>query len=344
VKILDQFVSKPMPIEGSQDVLAPMKKIMQRHGVRCTAEEFHAAVNITFHNFESEVYDQEHADMWESLPREFDRLAGDCARVAENQGELNLLDIGCGTGLATDCLVKSELGTRITYVDLLDTSRPMLAQAARRAAGWNRPFTIYEGLVDALPKVKKYSLIVTCSVLHHVPDLAAFLRTVRSLQADNGIYIHLQDPNGDYANDPEYLQRVAQIKSKKLFPEVVYRFTPRRVVNRIYRELTGKQDDSYCTKTNRALLNAGLISTPLSVTEIYSITDIHVLDGTGISIRQMKDWMPDYDLISMRSYAFFGTLWSKLPPKLKREEEALGQIKARNGMHIGAVWKLRTVS
>ena len=330
-----------MPIASPHDVLAPIKKIMYRHGVRCTAEEFHAAVNITFHNFESEVYDHEHADMWDSLPREFDRLAGDCVKAAENQDELNLLDIGCGTGLATDCLLKSELGTKIKHIDLLDTSRSMLTQAAKRAAGWNRPFAIYEGLVDALPKDKKYSLIVTCSVLHHVPDLAAFLRTVRTLQGDNGMYIHLQDPNGDFASDAEYLQRVAQMKSRKLLPEVVYRFTPRRVVNRIYRELTGKQGDSYCAKTNRTLLNAGVISTPLSVAEIYSITDIHVLDGAGISIRRMKDWMSDYDLISMRSYAFFGTLWSNLPPKLKSKEEALGRNKALNGMHIGAVWKLR---
>ena len=330
-----------MPIESSRDVLALIKKIMYRHGVRCTAEEFHAAVNITFHNFESEVYDSEHADMWGSLPRELDRLAGDCAKIAGNHGELNLLDIGCGTGLATDSLLKSELGSKIKYIDLLDTSRFMLAQAAKRAAGWNRPFTIYEGLIDALPREKKYSLIVTCSVLHHVPDLAAFLRAVRSLQADDGMYIHLQDPNGDYASDTEYLQRVAQMKSRKLLPDALYRFTPKRAVSRIYQKLTGKRDDSYCAKTNRALLNAGFVSTPLSVAEIYSITDIHVLDGTGISIRQMKHWMPDYDLISMRSYAFFGTLWSNLPSKLKRKEEELSRDKALNGMHIGAAWKLR---
>jgi 2-polyprenyl-3-methyl-5-hydroxy-6-metoxy-1,4-benzoquinol methylase len=330
-----------MPIELTQEALAPIRRIMDRHGARCSLEEFHEAVNVTFHNFEAEVYDYEHSDMWETLPREFNRLVGDCAEVSKNLNELQLLDVGCGTGLATDCLLKTALGSKIKSIDLLDTSRTMLKQVAERAQRWSVPVTIYEGLVDTLPKGKKYSLIVTCSVLHHVPDLPGFLRTIRSLQSDGGMYIHLQDPNGDYLTDPEYLQRVARAERRKLLPNSISRFTPKRVFGRIYRELTGKQHDSYCDKTNRALLETGIIQSPLSVTEIYSITDIHVMDGTGISVRTMMSWMPDYDLISKRSYAFFGKLWSNLSPPFKKLEEELAEKKAVNGMHIGAAWKLR---
>jgi len=330
-----------MTTEIAQEALAPIRKIMDRHGARCSTEEFHEAVNITFHNFEAEVYDQEHQDMWESLPQEFNRLAGDCAEASKNHDELSLLDIGCGTGLATDCLLKTALGSKITRIDLLDTSLTMLKQVAERARGWSVPFTINEGLVDSLPKGKKYSLIVTCSVLHHVPDVPGFLRTVRSLQSDGGIYMHLQDPNGDYLKDPEYLQRVARAESRKLLPESISRFSPKRVFGRIYRELIGKQRDAYCDKTNRALLKTGIIRTPLSVAEIYSITDIHVADGTGISIQKMMSWMPDYDLISERSYAFFGKLWSDLSPQFKKLEEDLAEEKNLNGMHVGAAWKLR---
>jgi hypothetical protein len=49
------------------DPLAPVEEIMRRHNVRSTAAEFHAAVNVCFHRFESEVYDQLHRGMWESL-------------------------------------------------------------------------------------------------------------------------------------------------------------------------------------------------------------------------------------------------------------------------------------
>lgn len=43
--------------------------IMERHGARCGMEEFHSFLNLTFHEFESESYDELHAHMWESLPR-----------------------------------------------------------------------------------------------------------------------------------------------------------------------------------------------------------------------------------------------------------------------------------
>jgi 2-polyprenyl-3-methyl-5-hydroxy-6-metoxy-1,4-benzoquinol methylase len=331
-----------MPAQITRDSLAPVKTIMNKHGVRCSPEAFQTAVNVTFHNFEAEVYDREHADMWESLPREFARLADDCTEIVKCHQDLHLLDIGCGTGLATDCLLKTHLGRKIKSVDLLDTSQTMLKKVAERARGWGIQFSIKEGLIDSVPSSRKYSLIVTCSVLHHVPDLPEFLGRIRGLQPDGGIFVHLQDPNGDYLKDPKYLNRVKQAEGRKLLPKSVARFTPKRVLGRIYRELKGTQHDSYCEKTNRELLQAGVIETPLSVAEIYAITDIHVVDGLGISVPRMINWMPEYDLISRRSYAFFGKLASELPPRFKRAEEDLAEKKALNGLHIGAAWKLRS--
>jgi SAM-dependent methyltransferase len=330
-----------MQAETRHEALAPIRTIMARRGVCCSPEEFHDAVNVTFHNFEAEVYDQEHSDMWQSLPQEFERLAEDCAGVTQENEELRLLDIGCGTGLATDSLLKTALGKKIKSVDLLDTSPTMLQQAVIRARNWAIPVTVNQGLVDSLPKVEQYSLIVTCSVLHHVPDLPGFLSIVRSLQSSGGIYLHLQDPNGEYLNDPEYRRRAVEAEPQRLLPKRISRFTPKRIFGRIYREIVGKQHDSYCEKTNRALLEKGVINSPLTVTEIYSITDIHVVDGVGISIEQMAAWMPDYDLVSRRSYAFFGKLWSDLPKQLKKEEERLAEQRARNGLHVSAAWKLR---
>jgi 2-polyprenyl-3-methyl-5-hydroxy-6-metoxy-1,4-benzoquinol methylase len=330
-----------MPVGTSNEILAPLQQIMDRHGVRSSREKFHEAVNVTFHNFEAEVYDQEHSDMWRSLPQEFDRLVRNCGEILTNYQELDLLDVGCGTGLATDCLLKTALGKKIRRVHLLDTSPIMLKQVAKRAETWGLAFDIKEGLADSLPQGKKYSLIVTCSVLHHVPDLPRFLATIRSLQSDNGIFLHLQDPNGDYLNDPEYERRVEQINPRKRLPNGISRFTPRRVFGRIYRELTGKQHDSYCDKTNQELVRMGIIQSPLSVEEIYSITDIHVLDGVGISIEKMIRWMTDYDLLSRTSYAFFGRLWSDLPPQFKKLEESLAEKRALNGLHVAAAWRLR---
>ena len=63
---------------ATADPWAPVAEICSRHGVHCSAAEFHAAVNVAFHRFESEHYDELHQDMWRSLPRQIHLLAEDC--------------------------------------------------------------------------------------------------------------------------------------------------------------------------------------------------------------------------------------------------------------------------
>lgn len=316
---------------------------MERHGGQSTLAEFHHAVNVTFHEFESEVYDREHADMWGSLPRQFallvdDWLAADPAPPAR----IRLLDIGCGTGLATDSLLKTRAGAAVESVHLLDTSPSMLRRASERACQWKVPVTRQEGLLDSVSGEKRFDLIVTCSVLHHIPQLEPFLNTVRKLQADGGVFLHLQDPNADCIDDPELLQRTSKY-SRRLLPKWACRFTPRRVLERLRRELTGTQGQDCVSKTNRALVERGIVKTPLTVQELYSITDIHVQDG-GISIARMKSWLPGYDCLSQRSYAFMGKLPSELPPRWRKLEDGLIAARALNGSHTGAIWKLRSAA
>ena len=327
---------------SQSEPLRIVAEIMARHGARCTPEEFHAAVNVTFHNYESEVYDQEHAEMWDSLPRQFSLLVDDClASDSAPSSPLRMLDIGSGTGLASSCILKTALGPRVKSIDLLDTSPAMLRQAVKKAEGWGIPFEVHNGLVSDLPAGKTYDLIVTCSVLHHVPELEAFLTQVRSHQSPRGAFLHLQDPNGDYLKDPELQRRMAEKNPRSAIPESLQRFTPKRIIGRLYREITGRQGTDYVSKTNQELLKSGIIATPLALLEIYDITDIHAEDGTGISIRQMKTWMTDYDCVSHRSYGFFGKLSSLLPPDARAAEEQLIQEHALNGLHVGAAWRLR---
>jgi 2-polyprenyl-3-methyl-5-hydroxy-6-metoxy-1,4-benzoquinol methylase len=328
-----------MPLPKDSQTL--LKAVMARCGARCTTAEFHAAVNVTFHNFEAEVYDQEHSDMWRSLPREFTRLTQSCREQWAGVEEMSLLDIGCGTGLATDCLLKTNLGPRIKSVDLLDTSKVMLSEAKKRAQGWGRKVNAYEGLLDAIPRGKKYSLIVSSSVLHHVPDLPSFLSAIHQLQDRGGLYIHIQDPNGDYTDDVDLTKRLAETRKRQQVAEQLKRFTPKRILSKLARGMYAGEDDSYCAKTNSALIRSGIIKTPLAVRDIYAVTDIHVQDGAGISIQKMKEWMPSYRLVAQHSYGFFGVLWNELPIAQQRLEEELAEGNALNGFHVAAVWQLQ---
>ena len=321
------------------DPLKPVADIARVHGVTCSPEQFHAAVNVTFHKYESEIYDEIHTDMWESLPQQFALLADDCLRQDSTGSGWRMLDIGCGTGLASDSIMKSSFRPKISSIDLLDTSTAMLTRASQRASAWDVPVQTFEGVIERLEGIGEYDLVVTCSVLHHVPDLISFLGSVRRLQRAGGIFLHLQDPNGDFMHDPEFVARMTRT-SKKRLPEWAARLAPQRVIGRLVREVTGQQGEDYLSKTNRDLLSAGIIKSPLSVAEIFQITDIHVQDGAGVSIKNMAAWLPEYRLVSHRSYAFFGPLWSTLSPAVKAEEDRLIAARALNGGHVGAAWRL----
>jgi 2-polyprenyl-3-methyl-5-hydroxy-6-metoxy-1,4-benzoquinol methylase len=315
--------------------------VMKRYGARCTAEQFQSAVNVTFHNFESQVYDALHQDMWDSLPRQFSLLVDDCMHRYRNApAKMRVLDVGAGTGLATDCLLRTAFGPRIASVNLLDTSPSMLDRASARSAKWNVRVRTRNGLISDVPQGEEYDLIVTCSVLHHVPDLESFCKEVRRIQAPGGIFLHLQDPN------PEFLEKKApdtgNVQRKML--EQIARFTPKRVWGRIKRQLTGTQGDDYISRTNRALVETGIIRAPLTVEDLFAITDIHVHDERGISIGAMRGWLPEYEFLSQRSYAFFGTLASHLTGEQRIREEELSSKNDLTGAYVGAAWRLKTAS
>ena len=316
-------------------------RIMERHGAHCSLQEFYTSLNLTFHEFESESYDELHKDMWDSLPAQVALFVDDCiSSYPDMPKNIHILDIGCGTGLATDSLLRTAIGKSIKSIDLVDISPLMLQHASQRASVWGLPVTSHLGLLDSLPAGKRYEWIITCSVLHHMPDLPAFLQAVRGVQSEGGVFLHLQDPNKDFLTDPDLLERIAR-GSRRTFPNWVYRFAPRKLAARLFRELSRKQAQDYLSRTNRALLQKGLIATPLSASEIFAITDIQAHDGDGVSFSRMKDWMPNYECLSQRSYAFFGKLWSVLPPSYRRIEEDLSRRRAPNGGEFGAVWRLR---
>ena len=327
------------------DVMAPIYPVMHKYGVTSSPNEFHRVVNLTFHKAESQVYDVVHRCMWESLPQQYELLITD---YKESGGVFNdglaLLDAGCGTGLASELLLGTSLGKSVREVDLLDTSPEMLQQAKGRAKSWNVKAEILQGTAENLiRRTKKYDIIVICSVLHHIPDIRSFLQQIQMLQSDSGILIHLQDPNGDYLTNPTLNKRIEELE--KALPhesqQWLSRLHPRRVFRKIKRELTRANDgpSDYIGMVNKELLESGIIRKRMKAVDIWTITDIHVHDGNGISIRQMSQMLNQYQLIATRSYAFFGRLSSVLPnPFLEREQELILQ-NAPNGSQIAGVWK-----
>jgi hypothetical protein len=75
--------------------------------------------------------------------------------------------------------------------------------------------------------------------------------------------------------------------------------------------------------------------------ELWMVTDIHVENGKGIAINELRQYLHEFELLTSCTYSFFGKMWSELPVEFKREEERLFAAGATNGWHTAGVWQKR---
>jgi 2-polyprenyl-3-methyl-5-hydroxy-6-metoxy-1,4-benzoquinol methylase len=321
---------------------AHLKPLMERKKCKLTPEEFHERVNIIFHNHEAVLYDELHSDLKESLQEQVDLLIHDLKVHSSLPEKIAMLDIGCGTGLSTQYLLNSELGSAIKHITMLDSSPNMLKRAEEKALNWNKPVNFIKGYLQDLEE--KFDLVIICSVLHHIPDLKAFFKHLKTFIKPNGILIHLQDPNADYVKDKVYKKRLFNIEQKmatkssekinikKLVPKPLKRFLNRT---------RGRKD--YIDLINDQLIEERVINKRMSAEELWMVTDIHVRSKTnrfsnGISLNFLKNQLTGFVLINARSYAFFGKMISELDQELTQKERYYISKNELNGRNISGIW------
>jgi hypothetical protein len=88
-------------------------------------------------------------------------------------------------------------------------------------------------------------------------------------------------------------------------------------------------------------MDAGILRSPLSDEQMWTITDIHDPpdQSAGISLGEMQGWLDSYELVSVRSYGFFGRLVSRLPGSFAKREVELRENNAQNGRFLSASWR-----
>lgn len=144
--------------------------------------------NRRAHDRVARVYDERHPEIFNDVEQQ--RLSGVLRRAVGLAGDgrsapLLALDVGCGTGNLTRQL--TALGARVTAADL---SRELLSEVARRfgASGQVTTMALNGRNLDPLPD-GAFDLVVTYSVLHHVPDYAALVREMARVVRPGGIVL-----------------------------------------------------------------------------------------------------------------------------------------------------------
>jgi ubiquinone/menaquinone biosynthesis C-methylase UbiE len=308
-----------------------IEALIRSKGGNVSASEFQRALNVYFHDVEATCYDDLHRAMWDSLPPVFDQMVAEVEPRAATTSRWTLADIGCGTGLATELVLRTTLSARIAELQLVDTSSEMIARCQARSKSWGLPTRFIHGQIDGLPDTSVDFLIAN-SVLHHIPHLPAFCQQVTRVLRPGGFFLHVHDARSAAFESPIVRQRVARLAAarRRSLPTALLARIPyvRRIARSLRRWLSPRHGSDYLEEVNQKLIAAGLIKRKMSGPEIWSITDLRVGDlpysGTdGISVDELATAMPACECLSIRTYGYFGELPSQLPPELAAEEQQL---------------------
>lgn len=235
-------------------------------GVGIPAAQFIGRVSNLYHEAESAYYDRIHPELDDAL-----EVWRDCLGTIAPQlpPRISVLDIGAGTGFASAAVVEA-FGQRLSRLVCLDPSAAMLAKARERLASVTPPPHFVVGELGVLAEQPAFDLIVTNSVLHHLPDIQQFLRSVRALLRPGGIYVAGHEPCREFFEHRALRGWTGLYRRwrrvRRLLSPATYR-----------RRLEGRADETDPEgATVAALLRQGLIERPLPAGVVRQLIDIHV--------------------------------------------------------------------
>jgi SAM-dependent methyltransferase len=325
-----------------------VESLIRRKGGSASAREFQRILNVLFHDIEAAHYDHLHGEMWESLPPVFERLATDIEHTQLDGSDWRLADVGCGTGLATELLLRTTLSTRISALQMVDTSTEMLNRCRERAERWRLPTDYLRGQIDLIPEASA-DILIACSVLHHIPELLGFCRQVQRVLKPGGLFIHVHDPRSAAVDSEIVKGRAAQLAEIRKRKQSRISRLPGRILHALAVRAKSLLRRGYLDDVNRRLIDADLIKKPLTSPEIWSITDLRVGDlpysaTDGISRDELAVALADFECISIRTYGFFGVLASNLPTTLAAEERRLFAECSGDGVFLAGAWLRRDIN
>jgi SAM-dependent methyltransferase len=160
------------------------------------------AANRRAHDALGAGYDARHPEIFNAVEQA--RLAAAVRRAvalaARGGRPVRALDVGCGTGNLTAHLIAA--GARVTAADL---SQAFIDLVAARHRGAGLEDVLLLNGTDLRPIADgAFDLVVTYSVLHHVPDYAALVGEMARVTAPGGIVMIDHERTDDSWTSPDY--------------------------------------------------------------------------------------------------------------------------------------------
>ena len=279
--------------------------------------EFVLRVNEVFHDVEEQAYENKHPEIlqdevirWQIVGRRF---------FTAREEPISLLDVGSGPGFVPlqlaplmgkdDRMVCSDISAK-----MLDVCRLNLQQQDFEP---QLHFRKLDG--HSLPgECESYDFITMNSVLHHIPEIPAFLAECQRLLRPGGRIIIGHEPNKAFYSHP-FLINNSRLTSVAFRPVQAVAGLLRTLglfefVSRFYCRINraAESHNQIVTEISHRLQAEGLIDRPLTKNQLTEIVDIHSPTAggfhqeRGINPSGLLQYLPGFDIEHLETYNHLG--------------------------------------
>ena len=191
-----------------------ISQVLMPFGPRLPLELLAEEVNKLYHAAEAPAYDSRHPEILSQLPPIWGEMVG---FITENhpQNQWDVLDFGCGTGFASQQLLNLMPVNSIRSLTCYDPSPEMLDQC-RAKLGTQATAFLSSG--HQLSRVTtRFNLLVTNSLLHHLPNPIASIEGLSSLLTEDAVWLAGHEPSRRFFQNANCLSVYnAYVRSRKL--------------------------------------------------------------------------------------------------------------------------------
>jgi 2-polyprenyl-3-methyl-5-hydroxy-6-metoxy-1,4-benzoquinol methylase len=307
---------------------------LSSYGPALPLDELVVAVNRVFHSVDAEHYDAHHPEIHQQLVPLWDEMM----HQIDRDRQWSILDFGAGTGFAISQALRVLPAQAVREVTCYDLSPEMIVRCRERVLPLFPRARFVSDLAQAPSGI---DLLLTNSVVHHLPDLSAVLAQVEPHLAPGAWWVAGHEPSSRFYNNPECLAHLAAYQRRHRWSRFL---RPENYLRRMAR--LGTPDP--LRQTASLCVAEGLFTRLPDVETIDRLVDFGVAHsreevqaGRGLDLDVVAESLRGrWQLVWRRSYSFMGSMFEgDLPAAWRRRSEELRRRFPDDGANICAVWQ-----
>ncbi len=322
-----------------------MQDIIKQYEPTISLDDLVIQINQIHHSFEAEHYDKLHPEVHEQLPpiwKEMLRFVS--SHMSGENKTLNVLDYGCGTGFEATQVIR-HFGEHIEHLTCYDPSEEMLDVCREKITGQLSQATFFSDWSALQDQANKpFDLIITNSLLHHLPDPIETFRYLAEIAAPSSFWCMGHEPSKRFYLNARLMQTYSDYRRARRLRQLL---SPSEVKRKM-KNLLRLDKNSLSQKTAQKAYELGIFKKRPPESLMGLIVDYHVAHsineaetGRGFCFQEMENrFTGAWELGWKTSYSFMGRFYEGgLSPKWKAKCDANKNAFPDAGANFATVWQ-----